>query len=242
MMTEDHGVAQINATAEKAYAIQGPGVGAGKTVWEWLENLTTIKLSNAHRVLDVGFGEGESLCIAMETECELIAGVDIAQASINNMCKKFGVEEQADHLMAYVGRAMLRRCDVSKEPLPFAENMFNLVVCTETFEHLSDPYFAMAEMKRVLEPDGLLLMAFPMPEDNYGYGGGQHAHVYPGFLEQESYELFMRQMYFHVKRRLVNGSSAWYAWRNYKGPGIVDVFHMIAGNYTEEQLYGMLHD
>jgi len=92
----------------------------------------------------------------------------------------------------------------------------------------------------VLEHDGLLLMAFPMPENNFGYGGGQHAHVYPGFLERESYEIFMKQMYFRAMKRGENGASAWYAWRNYKGPGVVDVFRIVSGNYEEDQLFGCL--
>jgi SAM-dependent methyltransferase len=131
--------------------------------------------------------------------------------------------------------------DVSHEPLPFVDDSFNVVFCTETIEHVANPYFAVAEIKRVLEHDGLFVLAFPMPEDNLGYGGGQHGHVYPGFLLRESFERFMMQLYFRAPCRQANGSSAWYAYRNAKQGGkMVDIFSVIAGNYTEEELYGWL--
>lgn len=222
---------QINGDAAEAYKHQGPGIGAGDTLFEWIEKLTTIQICNAHKFLDVGFGKGVSLMTASQRCCARVCGVDIADAALA-VIDDYNVGD---------GTPIEAYClDASDKPLPFEDNAFNIVTCTETIEHMANPYRVISEIKRVLEHDGLLVIAFPRPEDNYGYGGGEHAHVYPGFLEQESYEMFMRQMYFHSKRHINNGSSAWYAWRNYKGAGIVDVFHMIAGNYTEDQLYGMM--
>lgn len=49
----------------------------------------------------------------------------------------------------------------ANDPLPFADNEFDLVWCSEVIEHLLDPEFTVAEFKRVLKPGGTLLMTTP---------------------------------------------------------------------------------
>lgn len=45
--------------------------------------------------------------------------------------------------------------------LPFDDNEFDLLWCSEVIEHLLDPAFTIQEFKRVLKPDGRLLMTTP---------------------------------------------------------------------------------
>jgi SAM-dependent methyltransferase len=45
------------------------------------------------------------------------------------------------------------------EALPFASEMFDVVVCTQVFEHFPNPHQAAREMHRVLKPEGALLMS-----------------------------------------------------------------------------------
>lgn len=40
-------------------------------------------------------------------------------------------------------------------------NSFDFVVCTEVLEHTLNPFFAVQEMKRILKPDGYLLVSVP---------------------------------------------------------------------------------
>src|SRR3989344_2408900 len=42
--------------------------------------------------------------------------------------------------------------------LPFKEEEFEMVLCTEVLEHLKNPSLALQEMKRVLKKDGLLVL------------------------------------------------------------------------------------
>jgi SAM-dependent methyltransferase len=56
----------------------------------------------------------------------------------------------------------VQRCDVERQPLPFEDSAFDLVLLCETLEHLRvDPQFALSEVNRVLRPGGLLLLTTP---------------------------------------------------------------------------------
>jgi 2-polyprenyl-3-methyl-5-hydroxy-6-metoxy-1,4-benzoquinol methylase len=45
--------------------------------------------------------------------------------------------------------------------VPFASASFDLVWCSEVLEHLADPRAALAELRRVLRPGGVLLLTTP---------------------------------------------------------------------------------
>jgi len=53
------------------------------------------------------------------------------------------------------------KIDVCKQPLPFADNSVDIVICNQVLEHLIDPFFALKEMIRVLKNEGLVLIATP---------------------------------------------------------------------------------
>jgi SAM-dependent methyltransferase len=49
----------------------------------------------------------------------------------------------------------------ANETLPFLDNEFDLIWCTEVIEHLLHPAFAVGEFKRVLKPCGALVITTP---------------------------------------------------------------------------------
>jgi ubiquinone/menaquinone biosynthesis C-methylase UbiE len=49
------------------------------------------------------------------------------------------------------------------EKLPFDDAKFDLLTCTFSFHHYPNPKSAIAEMKRVLAPQGKLIIADPWP-------------------------------------------------------------------------------
>jgi len=56
----------------------------------------------------------------------------------------------------------VRPCDIERMPLPAADGEFDIVVFSEVFEHLRiDPMFTVSELRRVLQPDGTLLLTTP---------------------------------------------------------------------------------
>ena len=56
----------------------------------------------------------------------------------------------------------VHRCDIEQEPLPVDDSSFDVVVLSDVFEHLRlDPIFTLGELRRVLRPDGVLLLTTP---------------------------------------------------------------------------------
>ena len=56
----------------------------------------------------------------------------------------------------------VRRCDVERSVLPFADEVFACVLLCETFEHLRiDPAFVLSEINRVLAPGAPLVLTTP---------------------------------------------------------------------------------
>ncbi len=64
----------------------------------------------------------------------------------------------------YVSVDYFERADVQAdaETLPFTSNQADLVLCTEVLEHLPEPRRALAEMNRVLVPNGYLVLTVPL--------------------------------------------------------------------------------
>jgi SAM-dependent methyltransferase len=54
--------------------------------------------------------------------------------------------------------------------LPFRSGQADLVLCTEVLEHLPEPNLALAEIKRVLSPGGVLMLTTPLV-------WGEHDHI-----------------------------------------------------------------
>lgn len=59
-------------------------------------------------------------------------------------------------------RLSVKKVDFEVERLPFADEAVDVVVCNEVFEHLRiDPLFTFSEIRRVLKPQGVLLLSTP---------------------------------------------------------------------------------
>jgi ubiquinone/menaquinone biosynthesis C-methylase UbiE len=99
------------------------------------------------RLLDMGCSDGEtSIKIGKFVKCTEIFGVDI--------------DDQA------VQRAQLKNVKAVKsnldiDGLPYADEMFDLVIMTEVIEHLINGDSALQEAYRVLSPTGYFLLTTP---------------------------------------------------------------------------------
>ncbi len=100
------------------------------------------------KVLDAGCGYGELL---MEiNECypdSNLYGVD----QINVRTR--GVPEE-------LAKIVIKNGDI-QEKIPFEDNFFDFVFCTETLEHLKNPDYCLREIKRVLVNNGRIIITVP---------------------------------------------------------------------------------
>jgi SAM-dependent methyltransferase len=77
---------------------------------------------------------------------------------------KHGIDISED----YLKRASLTGAELclSKiEDMPFCDEVFDTVVCTDVLEHVFDLNQAMTQLFRVLKPDGFLVLRVPYKED-----------------------------------------------------------------------------
>ena len=96
-------------------------------------------------VLDIGCGTGVLLASITTWCCKAQSGLDLSQAMIEQAKKKLGTN------------ADLRVGDV--ERLPWQNESFDLVLCTDSFHHYPKPDIALTEMHRVLKKGGRLMIA-----------------------------------------------------------------------------------
>lgn len=97
-------------------------------------------------VLEVGCGDASFTQELVKYSPDVTA-IDISAAQI------------AENSHQFTG-ITFRQCDVA-ERLPFADETFEAIWCSEVLEHLFDPAFALREMRRVIKPGGRLLVTVP---------------------------------------------------------------------------------
>jgi SAM-dependent methyltransferase len=101
-------------------------------------------LGDAGRALDLGCGDGR---LSSELGAGELTAADVSAVALERARKRLPgatvVELEPD------------------APLPFADSSFDLVLCTETLEHVRDVQLLLSEARRVLRPGGTLALTTP---------------------------------------------------------------------------------
>lgn len=123
----------------------------GGSVW-WhsrVRYLFAAQLAAGRRVLDIACGNGFGTVLLAEAATSVV-GADASDEAIT----------AATRLNA---RPNVRWERTGAGPLPLSAGSFDLVVCLETLEHLAAPAQPafVAELERVLAPDGVLVLSTP---------------------------------------------------------------------------------
>jgi ubiquinone/menaquinone biosynthesis C-methylase UbiE len=113
-------------------------------------------------VLDAACGVGYGIEILARAGARAVTGVDLDPKAIAEAKERYG-NHAADLVAADL------------EELPFADQSFDVLISFETIEHVQGPRKALAELRRVLRPDGLLVISSPNPD---AYLGGNEHHVH----------------------------------------------------------------
>lgn len=131
-------------------------------------------------VLDIasGSGYGSSLLAATASK---VYGVDVDEDALAYATKNY----KAKNIIFKHG---------SGTAIPLEDSMVDVVVCFETIEHIKDYKKFMSELKRVLKPDGLLILSTPndveFPESN-------HFHIHE--FERKELEDLVSQYFKYTK-------------------------------------------
>lgn len=119
-------------------------------------NFDHLPLSRGDKVLDLGCGEGRHVISAyIEADVQAV-GVDLGFEDLKITAEKFADFAQPDNSNKSFGLSMANALS-----LPFADNTFDVVICSEVLEHIPDYQSALTEIERVLAPGGRFVASVP---------------------------------------------------------------------------------
>jgi SAM-dependent methyltransferase len=116
-----------------------------------------IEVADGFRILDMGCGSGRHVGAIYERYRASVFGADRNPADLIAAVERLGLHESfATHKG---GRWGLMAADITT--LPFSDQSFDLVLCSEVLEHIPDDDRAIAELLRVLKPGCQLVVSVP---------------------------------------------------------------------------------
>jgi SAM-dependent methyltransferase len=107
------------------------------------------QLAGGANVLDAACGEGYGSAMLAAGGAASVVGVDVDERAVSHARDKYGLE--------------FVEADVCE--LPFADDSFDLVASFETIEHVQDAGKMVSELRRVLRPEGRLVISTPNSDE-----------------------------------------------------------------------------
>ena len=156
-------------------------------------NFKKLSLNHDVKILDIGCGEGRHIFGALEAfPSSYLIGLDLNKDSLEICMENFKFFEELPHKdkKFVLGNSY---------KLPFKDDEFDLIVCSEVLEHLHEYNDALKEIKRVLKPRGYFLASVPayfpekicwMLSNDYQKEPGGHLRIfkrYPLIKEIEAH-------------------------------------------------------
>jgi len=146
-------------------------------------DFSRLNIKSGYRVLDIGCGPGRHTCAAIRFRQVAVVGVDLNLDDILEARNRLKLHEA----LGEYGGGMWGLSVADAIELPFKDNFFDLVICSEMLEHVHDQKAAVHEIIRVLKPGRNLVVSVPryLPEricwalsDNYHKTGNGHIRIY----------------------------------------------------------------
>lgn len=169
-------------------------------IWyeHWHRYALARQLSQHCTVLDVACGEGYGAAMVSETAYKVVGvdlSVDVIQHAKNN----------------YRHHTNLQFVTASCECLPFPDASFDFAISFETIEHIEKQKEFISELKRVLRPDGILILSSPnkrLYSDAHDYHNEFHVReLYRNELDELLHEAFPH--IFWLGQKLLFHSAIW---------------------------------
>jgi SAM-dependent methyltransferase len=137
------------------------------TYVNWKAALTRAHpaIERARSVLDVGCGGGAMLRAIARRGSARLVGVEVSAGAVR------AIEEAGFEAV---------RVDLEEGKLPFASGSFDVVLCYDVFEHLFSPELLLAEIHRVLAPEGRAFLCVPNSLNGFNrllFLAGKHVDI-----------------------------------------------------------------
>ena len=138
-----------------------------------------LDLQPGHLVLDMGAGAGRHAFECLRRGGRIIA-LDYSYDELKSVRDLFWAMNEEGQV-PNGGGALAVRGDALC--LPFADDTFDRIICSEVLEHIGDDFGAIAELTRVLKPGGIIATTVPawLPEKLCWWISAEyHAPLAPG--------------------------------------------------------------
>lgn len=96
--------------------------------------------------------------------------------------------------------------------IPFGNNTFDCCFCSEVLEHIKDDLIAIAELKDVIKPGGLLLMSVPLPDAPLIPGHIVRGYTLDGLgalLKKNGFEIKKHSQCFYIFMKILINLWQW---------------------------------
>lgn len=155
---------QTLSLAERARQLRNPEGPVGLAVAEGLNetnkqgNARLVKMlaiKTGYRVLEIGFGNGRTVPeVIAQAPGVYYAGIDISPTMVEEAGRFNAALVNAGQANFHLGNA---------EAMPFASNSFDCAFSVGVIHFWANPAVALAEVRRLLRPGGLMLMGCLAP-------------------------------------------------------------------------------
>ena len=120
-------------------------------------NYDKLDIKSGYKILDMGCGAGRHTCGVYQLENITAIGAD---RDFNDLQHAFEKLSYHDSIVAHGGgHWALSVADI--KDIPFENESFDLVICSEVLEHIMDDKKAIEELERVLKPNCYLVISVP---------------------------------------------------------------------------------
>ncbi|WP_321496012.1 class I SAM-dependent methyltransferase [uncultured Desulfobacter sp.] len=116
-----------------------------------------LGISPGHRILDIGCGEGRHTVRACQESGTVCIGADFGFGNLVATKNKLEFHESLNDLSCR--NWALSAMDITA--LPFEDNSFDVVICSEVLEHIPDDNKAINELVRIVRPGKILAVSVP---------------------------------------------------------------------------------